>query len=190
MSVPIKLAVAAIAGAVGLLALVFGWSYLWLGIVVSVGLVAEHARRGGVAAAFAAFKRGDMAAVRDNVRHTWWPRFLSRRNQAYQYWMEGMLLAAECRFPQAREKLLIAASGAIQTENDRSLIQCLLAEVSLQLNDLCSARDHLSLAKRLRHPEQVDRMIAESEERLRSRNMVSESAAQAGIPLASDNTTN
>jgi hypothetical protein len=165
----LKIATALIVGVLGVVALGFGWSYGWLGLMLCVGVLAWHARQGGAAAAFEAFRRGDLDSVRHSVHRTWWPRLLSRQNQAYQNWMEGVVLAADCRFAQAREKLLVAAAGAIQTENDRSLIQCLLAEVAIRQQDWNSARDHLALAKRLKHHEQVDRMIAVGEERLRVR---------------------
>ena len=163
------IAVALFAGVVGLLALIAGQLYAVLGLFLSLLLLIVHVRQGGVAAAFGAFKRGDLDAVKRDIRFTWWPRLLSKRNQAYQHWMEGVLLAAECQFSLAREQLLMASSGEIQTENDRSLIQCLLAEVAMQLDDCIAARDHLALARRLQHHEQVDRMIAAGEARLQAR---------------------
>ncbi|GAB4359694.1 MAG: hypothetical protein Kow006_28970 [Gammaproteobacteria bacterium] len=128
-----------------------------------------HIRVGGVGEAFAAFKSGDYAGVRRAVRTTWWPGALSKQNLAYQNWMEGVALVADCRFPQAREKLLEASCGEIQTENDRSLIQCLLAEVALQMDDLKSAHTHLDFARRLEHQQKVGEVIASGEARLRAR---------------------
>ncbi len=172
----IKLIAAFIFGVAGFATLVYGWVGGWLGVLICVGILSLHARQGGAAAAFTAFKKGDLAAVRRAVRNTWWPGLLSKQNQAYQNWMEGVVLAADCRFMQARQKLLVASSGAIQTENDRSLIQCLLAEVSMQLNDWRSARDHYDLAKRLNHHKQVDEMIAAGEERLQAQSVDGEAS--------------
>jgi len=176
----LKLVAASLFGAAGIVALTYGWIGGWLGILLCIGVLLHYARQGGAATAFSAFKRGDIDAVRRAVASTWWPNLLSKQNQAYLNWMEGVVLVADYRFTQAREKLLLAAQGAIQTENDRSLIQCLLAEVSMQLNDWGTASDHYVLAKRLRHHEQVDRMIAAGENRLRARRGFSDDSVNQG----------
>lgn len=143
----------------------------WGLAVVALGfaLLVGFARDGGVSAAFAAFKRGDLPAVRRALGYNLWPRLLSRRKSAYQHWMLGVLDASECRFPAAREQLLLAAAGDIQTENDRCLIQCLLAEVALRLEDWAAAQEHLRLARNLDHHQQVDGMISTVERRLQDR---------------------
>ncbi len=116
-------------------------------------------RAGGIPLAVAAFKRGNLSRVRRLLRHTYWPRLLSRGNQPYYFWMRGAILMADCCFADARMELLLASAGDIRSENDRSLIQCLLAEAALQLDDMSAAERHLGLAQRLEHHEQVDRLI-------------------------------
>lgn len=149
-----------------------GWmiavSEPWGAALVAFGawLFWRYARDGGVNAAFAAFKRGDLEGVRSALRHALWPWLLARRKRAYHHWMQGVVMVAECRFAEAREHLLLAAAGDIQTENDRSLIQCLLAEVALQLEDWAVAQDHLHLARNLEHHTRIDAMIATLERRL------------------------
>ncbi|KAA3629718.1 MAG: hypothetical protein DWQ09_05645 [Proteobacteria bacterium] len=170
MNSPLLRLLLALAGLVagGLLAAAdnaWGWGAAALGL----WLLWEYARDGGVSAAFAAFKRGDQDALRGALRHTLWPRLLATHKRAYYHWMRGVALMATCRFPDAREQLLLAAAGDIQTENDRSLIQCLLAEVSLQLQDWPATQEHLRLARNLEHHERVNGMIDAVEQRLRER---------------------
>lgn len=162
----LRLGLAASAVVAGVIAGAFGAWVGWFFLLVSCFLLWLHLRDGGVAAAFEAFKAGDLEGVRRALGFVWWPSLLSLPKQAYRLWMEGVILAADCRFAEARQTLLQASSGAIQTENDRSLIQCLLAEVSYQMNDVVAARDHYRLAQRLDHHEQVDRMIAQGIARL------------------------
>lgn len=159
------LAFLAAAGAIVALGNAWGWGLAAFGLWLLWGYV----RDGGVSAAFEAFKRGDRAAVRGALRHTVWPRLLAPRKRAYHHWMQGVVQMAACRFPEAREQLLLAAVGDIQTENDRSLIQCLLAEVALQLHDWAAAQEHLRLARNLDHHARIDDMIAAVEQRLRER---------------------
>lgn len=146
-----------------------GHDWGWGVVVLGLGVLWAHARDGGVGAAFAAFKRGDLNAVRHALRYTLAPGLLSRRKRAYHHWMQGVGLVAECRFPAAREQLLLAAAGDIQTENDRSLIQCLLAEVAMRLEDWAAAQEHLRLARKLDHHARIDDMIGGLEQRLHGR---------------------
>ncbi len=122
-----------------------------LPLLMSVALVWNFFRDSGVWIAFRAFRQGNLPRVRRNVATVRWPHMLSASSLAYYHWLKGALDAADGRFEAARVHLLVAAVGALQTENDRSLVQCLLAEVMLQLGDRATARDHLKLANALAH---------------------------------------
>jgi hypothetical protein len=60
----------------------------------------------------------------------------------------------------------VAASGSLRTENDRSLVHCLLAEVALQEADKATAREHLHHARALQHRPDVDKLIRKLGERI------------------------
>lgn len=153
----------------GGLAVALGNTWAWALVALGAVLLWGYARDGGVGAAFSAFKQGNLDAVRRALRHTLWPGLLASHKRAYHHWMQGVVLASECRFPAAREQLLLAASGEIQTENDRCLIQCLLVEVALQLEEWSAAAEHLRLAGNLHHHPQIDAMIGALDQRLRER---------------------
>lgn len=163
-----QLIVAAVALAGGVLVVWPLWPWGLLALLPGLLLLAGYLRDGGVPTAFAAFRRGDIKGVRAALAHALWPTLMSARNRAYHDWMAGVVAAADCRFEAAHELLLRAAAGAIQTENDRSLIQCLLAEVALRRGDCPTAAAHLQLARRLEHPPQVERMIERIDERRRA----------------------
>ncbi len=152
----------------GGLTVAVGNVWAWLLVALGLGLLWNYARDGGVRAAFDRFRQGDVKGVRHALRHTLWPGLLTPSKRAYYHWMEGVALASECRFPAAREQLLLAATGAIQTENDRCLIQCLLAEVAVQLEQWTAAAEHLRLARNLEHYPRIDAMIEGLEQRLRN----------------------
>lgn len=153
------LSLAAVAVIGGSVAIGSGWAVGWLGIGAGLWLLGSCLRSGGVPQAFAAFKDGDMHAVRTRIHRVPWVRMLSPQNRAYYQWLKGAVLAADGALRAARKALLSAATGAIQTENDRSLIHCLLAEVSGRLGEQDAAHHHLQLARSLDHQPGVDAMI-------------------------------
>lgn len=110
-----------------------------------------YLRHGGVWSAFRAFRAGRMYDVEKFVMQIHWPKLLNATSQAYYYWLRGVVEMVEGRFAAARVFLLLSACGALKTENDRALVQCLLAEVSLQLGEKDVAADHLQLANKLAH---------------------------------------
>ncbi len=167
--------------AAAVMALVGWWPGLIL-VPLALWLLWGHLRQGVVPQAFRAFKSGDLDSARALLVHVLWPGALTPQNRAYFHWLHGVLAVSDLRFEDARQHLLEAAAGAIQTENDRSLIQCLLAEVALNLGDPRAARDHLQLARELQHPAGVDRMIAQLERRLGSVRVVTGGAAGAADP--------
>lgn len=135
-------------------------------LALAPALIWDYFRRSAVWQAFAAFRRGDLAAVRWWLEQVRFPKLLNRPSQAYYHWLRGALEATDSRLQAAKVHLLVAASGQLRTENDRSLVQCLLAEVNLQAGAPEVARDHLRLAESLAHYGEVDRLIDHLRRRL------------------------
>ena len=95
-----------------------------------------------------------------------WPNMLSHPSLAYYHWMKGVVDVSDGRFAAAKVHLLVAASGKLRTENDRSLVHCLLGEVALQEGEPEVAREHLRHATALQHHPEVDRIIGALSARL------------------------
>lgn len=127
--------------------------------VVGLWLIWDALRHGSVWYGFHAFRRGDLAAVRLSLLQTRWPSLLNAESLAYYHWLKGVIEMADGRFAAAKVHLLVAASGRLRTENDRSLVHCLLAEVALQESDKDAAREHLHHASALKHRPDLDRII-------------------------------
>lgn len=130
-----------------------------LPLVGAVLLVWDYFRNSGVWIGFRAFRGGNLPRVRRTVEAVRWPALLSGRSRAYFHWLKGVIEAADGRYQAARVHLLLSAAGALRTENDRSLVQCLLAEMALQENDIDRARDHVQMANALAHHATVARII-------------------------------
>lgn len=122
-------------------------------------LLWDYFRNSGVWIGFRAFRQGNLLRARRAVGSVRWPHLLSRRSLAYYHWLRGVLDAADGRLQAARVHLLVAATGALRTENDRSLVQCLLAELALQEGDRATAAEHVRLANALGHHGEVVRII-------------------------------
>jgi hypothetical protein len=129
-------------------------------------LIWDALRHGSVWHGFHAFRQGDLATVRLDLSQTRWPNLLDVEAHAYYHWLKGVVEVADGRFGAAKVHLLLAASGSLRTENDRSLVHCLLAEVALQENEAESAREHLRHARALQHRPHVGRMIEALSRRL------------------------
>jgi hypothetical protein len=132
----------------------------------AVALVWNYVRSGGVWIAFRAFRQGNLRRLRRSLESVRWPHLLSRSSLAYYHWLRGVLEAADGRLQAARVHLLVAAAGALRTENDRSLVQCLLAELALQEGNRTVAAEHVGLANALAHHADVSRIIAALRRRL------------------------
>jgi hypothetical protein len=129
-------------------------------------LLRDYLRNSGVWIAFRAFRQGNLPRTRRTLASVRWPRLLSRRSLAYYHWLRGVLDAADGRLQAARVHLLVAATGALRTENDRSLVQCLLAELALQAGDHNMAAEHVRLANALGHHAEVAHIITALRSRL------------------------
>lgn len=129
-------------------------------------LLWDYIRNSGVWIGFRAFRQGHLLRVRRSLASVRWPQLLSRRSRAYYHWLRGVLEAADGRLQAARVHLLVAATGALRTENDRSLVQCLLAELALQEGNNTAAAEHVRLANALGHHGEVARIITALRRRL------------------------
>lgn len=161
--------------AAGLLALFTGlylalWGKPWLAlslVIVALALFWHYLRSNGVWLAFRQFKRGNLGQVRRLLAGVRWPHLLSRECGAYYHWLRGVVDTADGRYQAAKVHLLVAAAGRLRTENDRTLVHCLLSEVALLGGDPVEAQQHLDLARSLRHTAAAERMLAGLEARLR-----------------------
>ncbi|PKM46194.1 MAG: hypothetical protein CVV05_04265 [Gammaproteobacteria bacterium HGW-Gammaproteobacteria-1] len=135
-------------------------------LLAAAALVWNYIRDGGVWIGFRAFRQGNLRRVRRSLESVRWPHLLSRSSLAYYHWLRGVLEAADGRLQAARVHLLVAAAGALRTENDRSLVQCLLAELALQEGNRTVAAEHVDLANALAHHADVSRIIAALRRRL------------------------
>lgn len=127
--------------------------------IVGVWLIWDVLRHSSIWHGFRAFRRGDLAEVRYSLIQVRWPNLLNPESLAYYHWLRGVIDMADDRFAAAKVHLLVAASGRLRTENDRSLVHCLLAEIGLQEEDIAVTQEHLHHARALRHHPEVDRMI-------------------------------
>lgn len=135
-------------------------------LFLTAWLVFDYLRNGAVWLAFKCFRKGDLEAVRHLLGQTFWPQYLSSVSLAYYHWLKGVLESADERYAAARVHLLVSASGQLLTENDRSLVQCLLAEVALQDGDMETARQHTKMANALEHHNHVAGIIQSLTSRL------------------------
>lgn len=140
--------------------------FAWLFSLIAVWLAWDALRNGNIWYGFHAFREGNISAVRSAMGQTRWPNMLSPENLAYYHWLKGVVDMADSRFAAAKVHLLVAASGGLRTENDRSLVHCLLGEVALQEEEPEVAREHLRHARALQHRPDVDRIIGSLSARL------------------------
>ncbi len=147
------------------LALHGAW-YAVLFTLLALWLVWDALRNGTVWHGFHAFRRGNHTVVRNAMLLMRWPNLLSRQSLAYYHWLKGVVDMSDGRFAAAKVHLLVAASGLLRTENDRSLVHCLLSEVAMQQEEPEVAREHLRHATALQHHPEVDRIIASLASRL------------------------
>lgn len=157
---PLRLILALVCGAVSLMLATHASPLALLPLLFALLLLWNYFRNNGVWIGFRAFRQGNLLRVRRNLDSVRWPQLLSRRSLAYYHWLRGVLNAADGRLQAARVHLLVAATGALRTENDRSLVQCLLAELALQEDDRATAAEHVRLANALGHHGEVAHIIA------------------------------
>lgn len=133
--------------------------------VLTLFLVWDYFRTSSVWLAFREFRRGYLVSVERLLGKVYWPQLLSRQALAYYHWLKGVVESAAGRPAAAQVHLLVAAAGRLKTENDRALVQCLLAETAIVLGDEARASGYLDLAAKLTEHPGIHRMVA----RLRTR---------------------
>lgn len=140
----------------------------WGGALAAVGLylIWDYLRQNGIWLAFNAFRHGDMAELKRHLADVRWPSVLNKTTRAYYHWMTGVAEIADGRYAAAKVHLLVAATGELKTENDRSLVQCLLAETSLLIEDRSAAREHLRLASALTSNDHIQKIISRLQQQL------------------------
>ncbi|MEN8170693.1 MAG: hypothetical protein ABFS08_10770 [Pseudomonadota bacterium] len=134
--------------------------------IVSALLLIDVLRNSSVWYGFSAFRRGDITAVNYALQQVRWPQRLSPQSLAYYNWLKGVKDVADQRYAAAKVHLLVAINGDLKTQNDRSLLHCLLTEISLQEEDSDTAREHLKHAAALEHHPEVDRIIQSLRQRI------------------------
>jgi hypothetical protein len=127
--------------------------------ILSALLFIDALRNSSVWYGFTAFRRGDLATVSHALQQVRWPQLLSPQSLAYYNWLKGVKEVADQRYAAAKVHLLVAINGALKTQNDRTLLHCLLAEIALQEGEGDTARKHLALASALEHHPEVNRII-------------------------------
>ncbi len=147
------------------LALHAAW-YAWLFTALAIWLVWDALRNGTVWYGFHAFKSGQHTALRNAMLSMRWPNMLNPESLAYYHWLKGVIDMSDARLAAAKVHLLVAASGKLRTENDRSLVHCLLGEIALQEGESELAREHLRHAAALQHHPEVGRIITTLSSRL------------------------
>lgn len=163
---PIRLIVGLLAILVGFYLALHPTPLAFLFFFVGLWLIWDAIRNSGVWSAVRAFRQQDLARVRYYLALIRWPNLLNREAKSYYHWMRGVVEMSDGRLEAAKVQLLVATTGRLRTTNDRSLVQCLLAEIGLQSGDRTAARQHVAFARELAHHEQVDRIIARLERRL------------------------
>ena len=134
--------------------------------LLAIYLVWDSFRNAGVWIAFRAFREGRIEAVRQEVGQIRWPNLLSSVSRSYYHWLRGATDAADGRYAAARVHLLVAAAGQLKTENDRALVQCLLAETAFQDGQLGEAAAHVKMAGALSKHPQIARLMHELSRRI------------------------
>ncbi len=138
----------------------------WLFFLVGVYLTWDFFRCNAVWMAFRQFRSGQIEQVRRLLSQVRWPDMLNKQARAYYHWLRGVVSVTDNRLGEAKVHLLAAASGQLKTQNDRCLVECLLAEVEIESGDTGAAHKHLQLAKKLSHHENVNNIIVALEQRL------------------------
>jgi hypothetical protein len=134
--------------------------------VISALLFIDALRNSSVWYGFNAFRRGDLIRVNYALQQVHWPKLLSPQSLAYYNWLKGVKEVAEQRYAAGRVHLLVAINGELKTQNDRSLLHCLLAEIAVQEKEGDTAREHIKHATALEHHPEVNRIIESLTQRL------------------------
>lgn len=123
-------------------------------------------RYGTVWLALRALSAGDgerAARLLNGVRR---PDRLGSQSRAYYEYVRGVLAAAEERFDRAESHLRSSLDHRLRTENDRTLVECTLAEVLILRGRKDEARAILSRARARDHKPTLDELMERIDQRL------------------------
>jgi predicted Zn-dependent protease len=128
-------------------------------------------RYGTVWLAFRALRAGRSERARALLDQIRFPDRLRSQDRAYYELLRGNLAYERENWASARDHFLRAREHALRTPNDRSMVECALAETLLRCGDPVEARKHLELAREHAHkPElaatirRVDALIGGSDD--------------------------
>ncbi|HET9982556.1 MAG TPA: hypothetical protein VFQ38_03180 [Longimicrobiales bacterium] len=140
----------------------FGLAYLAAALLFGWGSL----KFPSIGPALDAFRKGDMARVRELLQRVRGPDRLGPRDRAYYDWMQGVLASDDGDVPRARELLARAAEGPLRSDNDRSIIEFQLAGLALRQGDVAAARALLASARARKARAEVEELIAGLERQL------------------------
>jgi tetratricopeptide (TPR) repeat protein len=160
-------AVILLSAGLGVYLLVSG--FIWgLAFLVAAALLAwGYYRYGTVWLALQALSAGDGERAARLLKSVRRPTRLGSQSRAYYEYMRGVLAAGEERFDRAESHLRSALDHRLRTENDRSLVECTLAEVLALRGQKEEARVVLDRARARDHKPTLDELIERIEQRLR-----------------------
>lgn len=126
-------------------------------------------RSGTVWRAFQALRAGRLQQAQALLDQVAYPDCLGAQQRAYYEWLRGVFACERKDSRTAVDHFQRALVFGLRTANDRSMVECALAEALLQGGDLAAAREHLALAKAHDHKPAVAAAIREVEQMLGNR---------------------
>lgn len=135
----------------------FGYLFILWGLFG----IFQHFRSGTVKIAFQSLQRGDIEMARKYFQQISSPEKLHPVNQAYYHWICGALAANANDLQKAKEEYLLAYEGHLRTENDMSILACILAQIEMKEGNLDRAKEFIGKAGALAHEPMVKGKIEE-----------------------------
>jgi len=132
--------------------------------ILAAFLAYGYFRYGTVWLAFEALRAGRLERAEALLDQVESPDRLESRSRAYYEMAKGLLACEREEWAGARGYLQRALEHDLRTANDRSLVECALAEVLLRCGDPVAAREHLELARGYDHKAAVAAAIRKVEE--------------------------
>jgi hypothetical protein len=127
-------------------------------------LVYGYFRHGTVWLACRAFRAGRPDRARALLEQIRFPERLRSQDRAYYEMLRGLLARQRRDWAAARDHFRRARGHNLRTANDRSLVECVLAEALLECGETAAAREHLELARGHDHKPEVAAAIRQLEE--------------------------
>jgi len=116
-------------------------------LAIAASLAYGYFRYGTVWLAFRALRAGRSDRARALLDQIRFPDRLRSQDRAYYEMLHGMLACEREEWTTAKDHFQRAREHRLRTANDRSMVECLLAEVLLRCGDPVAAREHLELAR-------------------------------------------